>query len=78
MLFYYSTDWEVCYTQLELNNKKGFVFVSEMKAIFPFVDDVKPSSYFEWCLNNIFKYEATEKTLIEGIKRFPAGHYAFF
>lgn len=59
-------------------NQKGFVFASEMKAIFPFLDEVKPSSDFEWCRNNIFKYEATEKTLIEGIKRFPAGHYAFF
>ncbi|WP_375561103.1 asparagine synthase (glutamine-hydrolyzing) [Bernardetia sp. OM2101] len=59
-------------------NEKGFVFASEMKAIFPFLKEVKPSSDFEWCQKNIFKYEATDKTLIEGIKRFPAGHYAFF
>ena len=59
-------------------NENGFVFASEMKAIFPFLKEIKPSSDFEWCQNNIFRYEATEKTLIDGIKRFPAGHYAFF
>ncbi|MEM5872193.1 MAG: asparagine synthase (glutamine-hydrolyzing), partial [Candidatus Aenigmatarchaeota archaeon] len=54
-----------------------FVFASEMKAIFPFLPEVKPSKDFEWCKKNIFAYETTEKTLIEGIKRFPAASFAF-
>jgi asparagine synthase (glutamine-hydrolysing) len=53
-----------------------FVFASEMKAIFPFLPEVKPSKDFDWCKNNVFNYEATEKCLIDGIKRFPAGSYA--
>ncbi|MEM5871823.1 MAG: asparagine synthase (glutamine-hydrolyzing) [Candidatus Aenigmatarchaeota archaeon] len=54
-----------------------FVFASEMKAIFPFLPEVKPSRDFQWCKNNLFAYESTEKTLIEGIKRFPAASYAY-
>jgi asparagine synthase (glutamine-hydrolysing) len=54
------------------------VFASEMKAIFPFLPEVKPSKDFEWCKNNLFQYENTDKTLIEGIKRFPASSYAFY
>jgi asparagine synthase (glutamine-hydrolysing) len=54
-----------------------FIFASEMKAIFPFLKEVKRSSYFDWCLNNIYNYETSEYSLIEGIKRFPAGNYAF-
>jgi asparagine synthase (glutamine-hydrolysing) len=54
-----------------------FIFASEMKAIFPFLPSVKPSVDFEWCKNNVFAYEATDKCLIEGIKRFPAGHFAY-
>ena len=29
---------------------------------------------FDWMKKNVFYYEATEKCLIKGIKRFPAGH----
>ncbi len=59
------------YSQL----KEGIVFASEMKAISPFLNEVSVSKDFHWCKNNIFLYEATDKCLIEGIKRFPAGHY---
>ena len=55
--------------------KEGIVFASEMKAISPFLNEVTISKDFHWCKNNIFLYEATDKCLIEGIKRFPAGHY---
>jgi asparagine synthase (glutamine-hydrolysing) len=55
-----------------------FVFASEMKAIFPFLDKITPSKYFEWMRDNIFLYESTEHCLIEGIKRFPAGHNAVY
>ena len=54
-----------------------FVFASEMKAIAPFLKDINPSSHFDWCRENIFLYEATHKTLIEGISRFPAASYAY-
>lgn len=55
---------------------EGVVFSSEMKAIAPFLESVTISKDFHWCKNNKFLYEATDKCLIEGIKRFPAGHYA--
>ncbi len=54
-----------------------FIFASEMKAIMPFLKEKKPSKDFHWCRHNIYVYEATDKCLIEGIKRFPAGHYAY-
>lgn len=57
-----------------LNGK--FIFASEMKAILPFLNEIKPSKDFQWCKKNIFLYESTDKTLIEGIKRFPQAHYA--
>lgn len=55
-----------------------FVFASEMKAIYPFLEEVKPSKDFDWIKNNIFSYESTDKCLIEGIKRFPAGYNGFY
>lgn len=55
-----------------------FVFASEMKAIFPFLPQVKPSCDFPWMANNMFAYEVTDKCLIAGIKRFPAGHFGWF
>jgi asparagine synthase (glutamine-hydrolysing) len=55
-----------------------FVFASEMKAIFPFLPAVRASDDFSWMASHIFNYEATDKCLIHGIKRFPAGHYGWF
>ena len=55
-----------------------FIFASEMKAIMPFLQEVRPSKYFKWMSENIFDYESTEHCLIEGIKRFPAGHYGYY
>ncbi|PCI27947.1 MAG: asparagine synthase (glutamine-hydrolyzing) [SAR324 cluster bacterium] len=54
-------------------NKK-FIFASEMKAIFPFLNQVRESKDFHWMKENIFLYEGTDKCLIDGIKRFPAGY----
>jgi asparagine synthase (glutamine-hydrolysing) len=51
-----------------------FIFASEMKAIYPFLKEVKPSKDFHWIKNHIMIYESTNKCLIEGIKRFPAGY----
>jgi asparagine synthase (glutamine-hydrolysing) len=55
----------------------SFVFASEMKAIMPFLKERKASKDFKWCSQNIHVYEGTDKCLIDGIHRFPAGHYAF-
>ena len=55
-----------------------FVFGSEMKALAPFLKRIEISENFQWCVDNIFDYESTEKCLIRGIKRFPAGHFAYF
>jgi asparagine synthase (glutamine-hydrolysing) len=51
-----------------------FIFASEMKAICPFLKSVEPSDEFRWMRKNIMFYEATEKCLIKGVLRFPAGH----
>jgi asparagine synthase (glutamine-hydrolysing) len=56
---------------------KGFVFASEMKAIAPLLDEVTISSDFEWCKKNIYQYESSSKSLINAIKRFPSGHFAY-
>lgn len=56
----------------------GFVFGSEMKAIAPLLDHILLSKDFNWCLNNIYAYEGSEKSLIEGIQRFPAGHTGYY
>jgi asparagine synthase (glutamine-hydrolysing) len=53
------------------------IFASEMKAIYPFLKEVKPSKDFHWMKNNIFLYESTDKCLIEGIKRFPYGYNGY-
>lgn len=55
----------------------AFAFASEMKAIFPLMDEIRPSSDFAWMSSNHFLYETTDKCLIDGIRRFPAGHYGF-
>ncbi len=55
----------------EINGK--FIFASEMKTIYPFLEKINPSKDFHWIKRNIFLYESTEKCLVEGIKRFPAG-----
>ncbi|WP_432821220.1 asparagine synthase (glutamine-hydrolyzing) [Trichloromonas sp.] len=56
----------------------GFVFASEMKAIYPFLPEVKPSADFSWMAKNLMDYEATQKCLVDGIQRFPAGHLGHF
>ena len=53
-------------------NKK-FIFASEMKAIFPFLESVRPSKDFDWMKRNVFAYETTDRCLVDGIKRFPLG-----
>lgn len=57
-----------------------FVFASEMKAIYPYLREIKPSKNFSYMSNiaHIFDYEQSEHTLIDGICRFPHSHYAYY
>lgn len=52
----------------------GFAFASEMKALFPLLDEVRPNLELVTNTQKIFYYEATEECVIQGIKRFPEGH----
>lgn len=60
-----------------LKDKQGrdmLVFASEMKAIYPYLEQITPSKYFNTMSNiaHIFNYEQSkDHTLIEGIYRFP-------
>lgn len=51
-----------------------FAFASEMKAIFPLLDEVRANTSLVRDTSRIFQYESTDECVIEGIKRFPAGH----
>lgn len=53
---------------------QGFAFASEMKAIFPLLKEVRPNIPLVRDTWRIFRYEGTDECIIEGIKRFPAGH----
>jgi len=55
-----------------------FVFASEMKALVPFIKRVERSKKFAWMQSNLFDYEPTEHCLIEGIRRFPFGHWGVY
>ncbi|WP_262910286.1 asparagine synthase (glutamine-hydrolyzing) [Rhodoflexus caldus] len=53
------------------------VFASEMKALMPFLPERRVADNFDYLKTHLFDYEATDQCLIAGIKRFPAGHYAY-
>ncbi len=55
---------------------EGIVFASEMKALYPYLPEVRPSTHFHWCASHLMSYESTDKCLVEGISRFPAGSVA--
>lgn len=54
----------------------NIAFASEMKAIFPLLDNIRPNISLIKDPSRILYYEATEECVIEGIQRFPAGHHA--
>jgi len=54
--------------------KKVFAFASEMKAFFPLFAEVRPNKALVMDARRMFNYEATDECVVEGIKRFPAGH----
>jgi len=60
-----------------LDNQK-LVFASEMKAIYPFLNSIKPNENINIYLQKLFDYEFSEECTVSGVKRLPPGHYAFF
>ncbi|WP_237022180.1 asparagine synthase (glutamine-hydrolyzing) [Helicobacter trogontum] len=59
------------------SGETSFIFASEMKAIYPFLQEIKPSNHFNDMIHNrIYSYECGKHTLVDGIKRFPHAHFA--
>jgi asparagine synthase (glutamine-hydrolysing) len=56
----------------------GFVFSSEMKALYCFLKEVSPSKKINEHLAYLFDYEHTADCVIQGIERLPAGHLAVY
>lgn len=56
----------------------GFAFASEMKALLPLMEKVEPNKamFDRYFADN--HYESQPECLITGIKRFPAGSYAWY
>jgi asparagine synthase (glutamine-hydrolysing) len=56
-----------------------FIFSSEMKGIYPFLNTVEINEEIaKAAIQNSFSYETTENCLIKQIKRFPAASYAYY
>ncbi|MCR5788737.1 MAG: asparagine synthase (glutamine-hydrolyzing) [Lachnospiraceae bacterium] len=64
------------YTKLH-GSENAFAFASEMKALFPLMEEVKPNRALVCDPSRTVFYESTEECVIEGILRFPAGSYAY-
>lgn len=56
---------------------EGFAFASEMKALIPLLKDACPNEALIRKPYRLFQYEATAECLIEGIQRFPSGHFGW-
>ncbi len=52
-------------------------FASEMKALFPLMDEVKPNRALVSDPDRMMYYESTRECVIEGIIRFPAANYCY-
>ena len=66
------------YTELEGTGEgPAIAFGSEMKVITPLMKEVKPDKALVTDPNRIVFYEGTDECVIEGIRRFPAGSYAY-
>lgn len=62
-----------------LNKEKtAMAFASEMKALMPLMDEVKPNRGIVCNADRIVYYESTQECVIEGIYRFPAGSVGEF
>ena len=58
-------------------SRERFSFASEMKALFPLLNQVSANETLIRDQSRIFSYEITDECVIEGIKRFPIGHYGY-
>ncbi len=56
---------------------RGFAFASEMKALFPLMDQVVANMALVGQVRLVFQYESTEQCVIKGIKRLRPGHFAW-
>ena len=65
------------YTYLN-DQKTSIAFASEMKALMPLLKELRPNRKLIMNPKQIMWYEATEECVIEGLKHFPAGSYAYF
>ncbi|MCR5590797.1 MAG: asparagine synthase (glutamine-hydrolyzing) [Lachnospiraceae bacterium] len=65
------------YTFLD-KDKTSIAFASEMKALMPLMDEIRPNRDIVTDPNRIVYYESTDECVIENIYRFPAGCYATF
>lgn len=57
-------------------SKNTFIFASEMKTILPLLSKATPNRKILCHTNQMFLYEATEESLINEIKKIPAGCFA--
>lgn len=60
-----------------VNGKNGIAFGSEMKALTPLMKEVRPNRELVTDPKRMVFYESGEDCVIEGIRRFPAGSYAY-
>lgn len=65
------------YTYLD-GKQNSVAFASEMKALMPLLKELKPNRRLVMAPKQMMWYESTEECVIEGIKHFPAGTYAYF
>ena len=56
--------------------RRGLAFASEMKALLPILDEIRPNSGLIRDQGRMFTYESTSECLLEGVVRLPAGHCA--
>lgn len=57
---------------------RTLVFSSEMKALYPYLNEVRPSKDINKYFYNLFSYEHTENCVVDGIKRLPPGFLAVY
>ena len=58
-----------------VKNKLGYLFASEIKALYPYMKDISFTSHLDSMFSNPFGYENTELTFLKGVYRVPPGHY---
>jgi len=62
-----------------VHNGDRLAFSSEMKNLLCYLDKVEyDKEFIDFSVNNMFESEASEKTIYQGMKKFPSGSYATF